>query len=256
MLRSQGSTGGAQHPQRPTPRFSLSVVSHGQAGLLATVLADLASVKPPDFEVIVTFNIAEPEPVLDDCPFPIQVIRNERPKGFGANHNQAFRAARGELFAVINPDIRMPALDLAVLEWPFADKKTGACGPLVVDGSQRLQDSARRFPTLATLLCRLIERRHAADYSWRNDPIVVDWLAGMFIVFRRAAFAQVDGFDERRFFMYYEDVDIAKRLGKHGWRSVLQPAAQVIHDAQRASHRDLKHLRWHVISAARYLTGL
>jgi N-acetylglucosaminyl-diphospho-decaprenol L-rhamnosyltransferase len=238
------------------PRFSLSIVSHGQSGLIAALLADLESVTPRDFEVILTFNIPEPEPTIDACSFPIQVIRNSRPKGFGANHNQAFRAARGELFAVINPDIRMQALNLAALASPFADAQIGACGPLVVDSSHRLQDSARRFPTLGTMLRRLVKQRHVADYSWQTNPIVVDWLAGMFVVFRPSAFEQVGGFDERRFFMYYEDVDIAMRLGRHGWRSVLQPAAQVIHDAQRASHRDPKHLRWHVVSAARYLTGL
>jgi hypothetical protein len=34
---------------------------------------------------------------------------------------------------------------------------------------------------------------------------------------------------------------------------MLQPAASVIHDAQRASHRSLTHMRWHAASALRYL---
>jgi hypothetical protein len=62
----------------------------------------------------------------------------------------------------------------------------------------------------------------------------------------------VGGFDER-FYMYYEDVDICRRLWGQGWSIVLQPAAVVIHDAQRASHRRLRHMRWHAASALRYL---
>jgi len=238
------------------PTFSLSVVSHGQGALVGALLADLESVTPRDFEVVVTLNIPEPEPKVSAFSFPVRVIRNCAPKGFGGNHNQAFRASRGRLFAVVNPDIRMPAVDLGALALAFDDRQVGACGPGVVGSDHALQDSARRFPTLATMLSRLVRRPDRPDYAAANEPVTVDWLAGMFIVFRPQAFVSVGGFDEKRFFMYYEDVDIAQRLLGLGWRSVLVPATAVVHDAQRASHRNLQHLRWHVTSAARYLTGL
>lgn len=238
------------------PRFSLSIVSHGQGALVSALLADLESVTPADFEVVVTLNIPEPEPDVGAFGFPIQVIRNSAPKGFGGNHNQASRASRGRLFAVVNPDIRMPTVDLAALAAAFDDPQVGACGPLMVDSDGALQDSARRFPTFSTMLRRLAKRPDRPDYSWASEPVAVDWLAGMFVVFRPQAFVSVGGFDEKRFFMYYEDVDIGRRLASRGWRSVLVPATTVVHDAQRASRRNLRHLRWHVMSAARYLTGL
>jgi hypothetical protein len=75
----------------------------------------------------------------------------------------------------------------------------------------------------------------------------------MFMLFRSDAYREVGGFDER-FFLYYEDVDICRRLLARGYRCVFQPEASVIHDARRASRRDLRLMSIHAASAARYLT--
>lgn len=240
----------------PAPVLSLSIVSHGQAQLIAPLLDDLRRLALPQVEVLITVNLTEDETPFQDLPFPSRIIRNAMPKGFGANHNAAFEQSRGAFFVVVNPDIRLPALDVDRLLTVTADPRVGAVAPVVLNGAGGLEDSVRRFPTISSLLRRVLLKQRAPDYQWRQDPIVVDWTAGMFVVFRREAYADVGGFDHRRFFMYFEDVDICFRLQRQGWRVILQPAVNVIHDAQRASHRSMKHLRWHLTSAARYFTGL
>jgi N-acetylglucosaminyl-diphospho-decaprenol L-rhamnosyltransferase len=45
---------------------------------------------------------------------------------------------------------------------------------------------------------------------------------------RRLAFDSVGGFDES-YFMYVEDVDLCWRLGRAGWRTRFEPAAEVVH---------------------------
>ena len=240
----------------PQPTYTLSVVSHGQAALVRLLLADLERVHPADFEVLLTLNVAEDDSGLVSAKYPLRVIRNDRPKGFGANHNAAFAASCGAYFVIINPDIRLPHLALDGLRQVVDLDHTGACAPLVVNSNGSLEDSARRFPTIARLLHRVALRDRSLDYDWRGLSQEVDWVAGMFVMFRRDAFEQVGGFDERRFFMYFEDVDICRRLKRLNWAVRVQPAVRVVHDAQRASKRELRHLWWHLTSAARYLTGL
>jgi GT2 family glycosyltransferase len=128
--------------------------------------------------------------------------------------------------------------------------------PVVLSGQGQVEDSVRHFPTFTRLARRVLLRQRNPDYRWDRTPIEVDWTAGMFVLFRPEAFRAVGGFDDRRFFMYFEDVDICARLWRRGWSVVLQPQVSVVHDAQRASHRSMKHLRWHLTSAARYLSGL
>ena len=53
--------------------------------------------------------------------------------------------------------------------------------------------------------------------------------------------------------MYFEDVDLCKRLRDRGYGIILDPGVRVVHDAQRASRRQLKHFLWHFSSAFRYL---
>jgi N-acetylglucosaminyl-diphospho-decaprenol L-rhamnosyltransferase len=242
--------------QPQSQSLSLSIVSHGQASLVGQLLSDLATLQPRHFDVIVTINIEEDEAAFQGHDLPIRILRNAKPKGFGANHNAAFRESTGAFFGVVNPDIRARDLRTPDVLKPFDEARTGACAPLVLSSSGQVEDSARRFPTAAGLVRRRLLGHRGPDYQWRADPILVDWVAGMFVVFRREAFTQVGGFDERRFFMYLEDVDICERLGAQGWSVVFQPSTSVVHDAQRASRRQFQHLRWHVTSALRYFTGL
>lgn len=237
-------------------QITLSIVSHGQASLIRSLLADLAELPQQNFEVLITVNLPEDESPYYGHPFPLRIIRNNTPKGFGANHNAAFGQANASWFAVVNPDIRIKSLDLHTLLSPFHDQCVAAVAPLVLSGDGKLEDSARRFPTFTRFAKRVLLRQRDADYNVGLVPYPVDWVAGMFVVFRRDAYQKIGGFDDRRFFMYLEDADICRRLGNIGWKVMVNPSVQIIHMAQRASRRNLRHMRWHAISAIRYLTGL
>lgn len=236
--------------------LSLSIVSHGQSALIKPLLDDLRRLALPDIEVLITVNVPEDERPFQDLPSPFRIIRNVTPKGFGANHNAAFEQSKGEFFVVVNPDIRLPSLNVEQLLEPMRDPKVGAVAPVVLNSAGSIEDSVRRFPTIANLARRVLFKQRAPDYEWKTQPIDVDWSAGMFVVFRRNSYQEVRGFDHHRFFMYMEDVDICRRLKETGYRIVLQPAVSVIHDAQRASSRSFRHMRWHLTSAVRYLTGI
>ncbi len=236
--------------------LSFSIVSHGQARLIAPLLGDLARLPQKTFEVIITVNLPEDESPYLGHPFPIRIIRNAAPKGFGGNHNAAFTEAKGNYFAVVNPDIRIQYLDLHELLKPFRNENIAAVAPIVLSGEGKIEDSARRFPTLQRFAKRVILRKRVSDYELQKVPFAVDWVAGMFVVFRPEAYRKINGFDDHRFFMYLEDADICRRLHKNGWGVLVNPVASVTHMAQRASRRSLTHMRWHAVSALRYLTGL
>ena len=86
----------------------VSVVSHGHGQLVANLLQDIQSLcDHSTLLVIVTVNIPEQLPLAPDrFPFPVVIVRNDAPKGYGANHNMAFEVMQGDAFCVLNPDIR------------------------------------------------------------------------------------------------------------------------------------------------------
>jgi GT2 family glycosyltransferase len=73
----------------------------------------------------------------------------------------------------------------------------------------------------------------------------------MFMLFRSAVFAELQGFDER-YYLYYEDVDLCRRLRGRGYDVRLVPSVSATHDARRESRRSLRHLRWHIASMLCY----
>jgi GT2 family glycosyltransferase len=236
--------------------ISLSVVSHGQMALVQKLLTDISTHCVNErIELILTLNLQdEAVPDLSHFTFPVQLVHNRLPRGFGANHNQAFARASGAYFCVLNPDIRLDANPFRALLQTLAAPHVGVAAPLVVgmDGTQ--EDSARRFPTPMAILRRLFTGKHAAVYAAEGATYRPDWVGGMFMLLPRAVYRKIQGFDEH-YFLYYEDVDLCGRLRLLGWTAVLCPAARVTHDAQHSSHKSLRYMRWHLSSMLRFFSS-
>lgn len=238
---------------RYTADISISVVSHFQIDLVVQLLGDLeACCKDSNFELILTLNLDEVLPFsLDSFSYPVRLLRNAVPMGFAANHNQAFGHATGRFFCVLNPDIRLNGNPFKALLACLVDSSIGVVAPLVLGEHGEVEDSARRFPTPLKILWKVFGGCRGPDYAIKEVAIYPDWVGGMFLLFPRAGFERLRGFDER-YFLYYEDVDICGRLSLLGYAVVLCPQARVIHHAQRSSHRSFKYLRWHLRSMIRF----
>jgi GT2 family glycosyltransferase len=234
--------------------ISISIVSHGQGELVSRVLSDLACLMgSAPVEVILTLNVPEPlSSAVERFPYPVKVVRNVAPRGFGANHNTAYRQAKGEWFCVMNPDIRISQDPFPILMKEISGLRGAVIAPAVLTMDGRIEDSTRHFPTLLSLarkMAGLGDGRY--PFHLGDATFVADWVGGMFMFFRSESFAAAGGFDEA-FFLYYEDVDLCMRLGLAGQRVLACPKAQVFHDARRASRRNLQYMRWHAYSMIRY----
>src|SRR5262249_26330429 len=87
-----------------------------------------------------------------------------------------------------------------------------------------------QFPTLATIFRDQFRPRHRRKYLF-PQPIedrLIPWATGACLLFRRAAFQSLGGFDER-YFLYGEEVDLQRRLHDAGMTVRFIPSAQVTH---------------------------
>ena len=66
------------------------------------------------------------------------------------------------------------------------------------------------------------------DGSAWSQPREIDVFTGGAALFRRSFLDDLGGFDER-YFLYYEDVDLALRGAERGWRYRCEPASTVTH---------------------------
>jgi len=236
----------------PAPRITLSVVSHRQNALVNKLLGDLARCGE-DLAIVLTENAPDGTAfATSGINGPLEIIRNDRPRGFGANHNAAFARCATPFYCVANPDIRLASSPYPALLDALKGDHVAAAGPLVRSPDGAVEDSARRFPTAASLLRRLFAAPSGPDYPVDRGPVEVDWVAGMFMLFDSRVFRALGGFDEA-YFLYYEDVDLCRRLRRGGYKVLYIPATEVVHDARRESRRNLALMRHHIRSAVRFL---
>ena len=229
---------------------TISIISHNQFFLVEQLLTDLSLHCFMDIcDVILTVNVEEPVP---DCKydFPIHVIKNGAPHGFGANHNAAFHLATGDFFCVLNPDIRLNMNPFPALFEFARQPDVGVVAPRVVDNSGQREDSERRFPTPWELMKKIAGGK-SAIWSDAHPVSSPDWIAGMFMLFPRSVFEELRGFDER-YFLYYEDVDLCARLALAGYKRLVCSAVTVVHDARRSSHGNLRYAAMHLQSIFRF----
>lgn len=229
--------------------IAISIVSHGHGAMVVRLLAQLLAC-PNVSQVLVTLNVPEALDLPDDDR--VSVIENRRPKGFGANHNAAFAHCRQPYFCPLNPDIEFEDDPFPPLIEAMQEASAALVAPLVKSPAGREEDSIRRFPTLRSLAAKALGGHDGRYVVQKGQGVFFpEWVAGMFMLFRSEDYARLGGFDEG-FFLYYEDVDICARAWQSGLKVLACPRVSVIHDARRDSRKNLRHMRWHLASMARY----
>ncbi|MCB9896488.1 MAG: glycosyltransferase family 2 protein [Planctomycetes bacterium] len=161
-----------------------------------------------------------------------RIVRCGENVGYGAAVNRAAELARGAWLAFGNADLYVPRGGLAGLPRVLARAPSDVAlvGPAIHNSDGSLGLSAGRFPSLLTLLAGLARACHRRKYldERRHVPGPVDWLTGACLFARRDVFLAAGGFDPG-FFLYYEDVDLARRVASGGHRTLYAPEVDVMH---------------------------
>ena len=239
--------------------LSISIVSHGHAQHVQRLLVDLARCAPPACEVLLTLNLPEQVDLPAQMPFALRIIDNASPKGFAANHNHAFSVSRGDYFVILNPDVRLSENPFPALLTMLARTPQAIVAPLIVNDAGTVEDSARNFPTPLLLMKKAAGKLFRFNLAQdpvpaRDEWLMPDWVAGMFMVLPRATYAALGGLNEH-YFLYYEDVDFCARARLAGCEILVNRNVRVVHQAQRDSHKKARYLLWHLKSAAKFFTS-
>lgn len=242
-------------PLAETPdSVAISIVSHGQTGLLRTLLEDLDNrCRGLPLHLVVTLNKNEPlDGPLEGGHLPLTVVRNRVPVGFAANHNRAFEIVRTyDYFCALNPDVSLPTDPFPRLIERLKHKELGIIGPALKNPQGEIEASGRPVPTPQGILFKALCLGQDRHYELPHGLSYPDWIVGTFMLFPSQVFAELGGFDEK-FFLYYEDVDICLRARFKGYQVGLDPGVHIVHEAQRKSRRHPKYLWWHLRSMTRF----
>jgi GT2 family glycosyltransferase len=235
------------------PEIAAILVNYNAGGELARALRSIADeMVGRSWEAFVVDNASSDgsgASVADFAPM-VQLVQNTANVGFSRGVNQGLAASTAPLVLIMNPDCRLVAGAVAILRSVLdARPDCAIVGPRVLNPDGSVQGSARGDPDMLTglfgrtaLLGRLVpflpvaKRNVVAEEAIRSgeQSVMVDWLSGACMLARRTALEQVGGFDER-FFLYWEDADLCRRLRLHGHHVRYVPSATAIHRVGQSS---------------------
>lgn len=258
-------TSGPHEVDARIPWVTASVVTYQTPcdELAALMRCMTATLEPENIAVVDN----SPDDMLRPCAeaFGVQYVRIGRNVGFGAAHNRAVELhnGRSRYHLLVNPDIVF-GCDVIRELYEFMERHpdVGLVMPRILYPDGQEQRLCKRFPSPVDLFARRFLGRFGEkllakqlqQYELRHLDLSIEreipCLSGCFMFLRSSVFREIGAFDEQ-YFMYMEDVDFCRRIGRH-YKTVFYPRVSVVHGYAKGSYRNLRNLKFHVMSAVRY----
>jgi len=215
-----------------TAVISIIIPNYNGLRFLPTCLDALRAQRYPRerTEIILVDDASADESVtFVQASYPeVKIVRLACNSGLAAGCNAGARAARGDLLVMLNNDTEVePGWLAALVEAAVANPRAGtiASKMLLFDRRDTLHNAGDLMGADGIPRNRGVWEKDTGQYD--TDPVIFGGCGGG-VMYRREAWEQAGGFDER-LFMYLEDVDLAWRLRLLGWEAVFAPAARLYH---------------------------
>ena len=196
----------------------------------------------------------------------IEYISNPSNPGFGAAHNIAFKKAmenQSKYHFVINPDVLLSEdVIRPMIDYMENNSDVGMMMPQVLNEDHTVQHLPKLLPSPFSVFMRKFKKpkfyyeKFINNYELRsvgNDVIYnAPILSGCFTLFRMSALKEVGLYDDR-FFMYFEDWDLSRRMHSK-YKTIYFPKVSVVHGYESGANKDKRLFKIFVKSAIHYFS--
>ena len=229
------------------PSVSVIIVSFNTREKLRRCLSCIE----PEFEVIVVDNASADGSVeMVSTDFPrVKLIANSANLGFGAANNIGCKSATSDLVLFLNSDAYADSGAIAKLASVFRDSEIVAAGGKLLNIDRSLQQSTANALTLWRVFCeqtyleKIFRQSPMFDSYWTTLSLAQNSQAketpqvmGACLMVRAQNGEPLETFDVR-YFLYCEDTDLCRRLGRRG-KILYVPEAEFVHELGSSSAKD------------------
>jgi GT2 family glycosyltransferase len=168
-------------------------------------------------EVIIVDNKSDDETIFNiEKKYPkFRFIYNKYNGGFGNGSNIGAGNASGEFLLFLNPDTvahESEVGNLLNIARQHEDFSIVSCKQINERGRESV--ATGEFPSITNLTGvqrSIIKRKQSGVRYPKSEISFPDWISGSVMLIRKEKFQELGGFDED-FWMYFEDVDLCKRI--------------------------------------------
>lgn len=240
-----------QQDEIAVPKISVVIVNYRSWKHLTNCLNSLNVIVSEKFnlEVVVVDNCSN-DGLLEKFKQKynrVKFIENSGNNGFANGCNFGAKNTNGDYLLFLNPDtIAGKDALLKMLNLSKTNQDYGIISCSQVNPKGKRENEIRLFPELQTLfgISRAIFRKiHKNEiqkkYDSTKEVIFPDWISGSVVFMSKSWFNKINGWNEN-FWMYFEDVDLCKRIQEKKGKVVLSRNANIIHNHGGASRLNIK----------------
>lgn len=172
----------------------------------------------------------------------VKKINYDTNLGYARGINEGAKKAWGKWLLIANPDTVTNLNALVKLRKYLKDKKIAVIGPKIINPGNNLQLTINYDPSLWNVFLEqsYLYKLYPLLPGSKANPILyscagkVEAIEGTYFLIRRDIFDKIGRMDER-FFLYYEDMDICKRIRNAGFNVIFEPESKIIHFQSKSS---------------------
>lgn len=215
-------------------RISVIIVSYNSEDFIEKCVSSILRNLPKDGEVIVLDNASVDKTVDQLRKFApkIKLIKSSENLGFSKGNNKAAKEAKGEYLFFLNPDTEVnKSIFDELVNFYESTPNAGIIGPKLIMADGKIQPSVKKLPTILGAIEEYIFSIKNAYNQYVPDgkgSVEVEMIYGAAILIRRDLFEELKGFNEK-FFLYYEDADLCKRIRELGKKIYYYPKVSLKH---------------------------
>ncbi|MEI7890517.1 MAG: O-antigen ligase family protein [bacterium] len=165
----------------------------------------------------------------------IKIVQNDINFGFAKACNIGAKIANGNTLLFLNPDTKILQGKAKSIIDTLNNTQIGAASPTILSTDGKIQKWSNGFVinlwTIARNNLGLSKDKKLWSNSSKSNP---DWISGVAMFIKKNTFDKLCGFDEN-FFMYFEDVDLCKRIKDMNLFIVMIPNVKVLHLGGKSS---------------------
>lgn len=193
------------------------------------------SVLDLSWEVLIVNNDKEELPTHLDIG-NVKIIHNGSNDGFSRACNIGAKNSSGEILFFLNPDTEILTANISRIKIFFSlHLDVAIISPQLIGADGHVQPWSVGFEITLWDIIRNNFGFIKSKKLWGSaSDVSVCWVSGAALAIRKSSFDQISGYDEN-FFMYFEDVDLCKRISELNKKIFLLPDIKVLHFGGKSS---------------------
>lgn len=216
------------------PKLSIIIVTYNSSQHIKDMLLSIEKQTNTSYEIIVVDNNSQDQTIAQIYASRVKVslLKQKENLGFSKASNLGVKDAKGEYLLFLNPDTRI--LDHAIdnlFNFLKSMDDVGIVAPQLIEDNGNIQPSVRNLPTLTNAIKEYylnIKKSYEPFVPVGNSPQEIESVVGAAMMIPKNIYLNSGCFDEK-FFMYYEDIDLCKKIKKLGYKIMYLPNITLKH---------------------------